>query len=103
MAIRLYQAMCTDDSFVSMFCTSVDSDTLTNGCVVANLGCSNFTFKLQILRFARNYSPWKDPAVLSDPSSVHNGHIGPYPRPLANYHILVYSAKRLYHHIIGNF
>src|ERR1022692_420084 len=89
MAISHDQAIFPNLRFATVFSATVDSNKLTNGCLIANLNQRVFTFKFQILRNGSDHSTWKYAAVFPYPGSFHNCHIAADPCAIANFHILM--------------
>ena len=71
--------------------TAVNSNTLSQGCVVAYVSVCLLTFEFEILRDTRNYSTGEDAAIAADTRTIHDGYVVHDDRTVADNDVAFYD------------
>src|SRR5258705_2913700 len=103
MRISHNQAIFSDYSFFPVGRAAVYGYKFPDRSIITNYYSRIFTMKLKILWYGGNNCSRKDPAILTDPGTFHNGYIGTYPGAIANFHVLVNDRERVNFDIGGQF
>jgi hypothetical protein len=90
-----YKAVIAYGSAVPVSGTPVYGNAFAYGSIVTYYSQRVLTLKLQVLRYGRNNRAWKDPAVLTDPRTLHYGNVRTYPGAFSDLYILVNGGKRV--------
>jgi hypothetical protein len=99
MAICHDQTVFADNSLVPVFGSPVYSNKLTYSSTIAYKYIGIFTLEFQILWNSGDHSAGKDPAIFTDPCTLHDSNIGAYPGTITYLHILVNDRERIHFHI----
>jgi hypothetical protein len=103
MHIRHEEAMISNRSLETCFCSAIDGAILTDSNIIADFKRRTLPFKFEILGRSAYHSSWINIAVVTHPGSVENAGIGSDPATISDHHIFFNSSEGPYLDISPDF